>query len=284
MNLLAAAMLLLCAPPETGASVLEWMAGLSAEPQTAREDSALTGKIGGRYRFWQGNLEGTFRADDNAIQGTSVDIDETLGLEKEENLGNLSAWFGLSGAGRIFVDWVDGTYEGDMVLANDVTFAGTTFLAGSDVHSKLEWRALTGLYLYDLPMSQDKGFTRLDLSFGAGIKFLRLNGRLTTPGLDESGTFKAPFPVVAGTARLSLGDYLAVEVEANGMHVESWEGVATGTIYDVSLSAQVRYNVFFGGIGYRWFGVNIEDERADIDKVQADFYLRGIFGEVGVTF
>ena len=196
----------------------------------------------------------------------------------------MSVWFGFSGAGRIFVDWLDGTYEGDKILPSDVTFAGTTFVAGSNVHTKLEWRAITGLYLFDMPMSPDAGFAKLDLSFGAGVKFLRLNGRLTTPGLDESGTFKAPFPVVAGAARLTLGDHLAVELEAHGMHVESWEGVATGTLYDVSLSAQFRYEAFFGGIGYRWIGLEIEDERTDIDKVQADLELMGIFGEVGVTF
>ena len=283
MNLLAVAMLL-CGSPGTDASTLEWMAGLAPEPLTVQADSAIPGKMGLRYRFWQANFQGNLRADDNSIQGTTVDIDETLGIEKEENISIISAWIGLSGAGRIFVDWLDGTYEGDMILANDVTFAGTLFTAGTDVHSKLEWRSLTGLYLFDMPMSPDAGFTQLDLSFGAGVKFLRLSGRLTTPGLNESGTFKAPFPVFAGAARLSLGQHMAVELEAHGMHVESWEGVATGTIYDVSLSAQVRYNMFFGGIGYRWVGVEIEDERTDIDKAQADLELEGIFGEVGVTF
>jgi hypothetical protein len=287
MSLLAA-LLITAITPGNDPDTLEWMADLPMELESwsgGEDDIVPLAKVGVRYRSWQSTFEGTLQADDEAIEGTNVDIASDLSIDDEEHISGFTAWVGLSGAGRIWVDWWDGTWEGDEVLSNSITFAGKTFTAASNVHTKMEWRALTGLYLYDLPLPTP-GPVGLDLSIGAGFKFVRIYGKLESDvaPFSESGTFRAPVPVLAGAARVTLGEYFSAELEIQGLHVESWENVATGTIYDISLSAQGRYQFAFGGIGYRWFGVRLKDERADIDTVQLDLLIHGFFFELGVRF
>lgn len=288
MTYLATMALLLAASggdPQRGRSLLDtWIDPEDPSSSSAPAGASSSGLFAARYRFWQGEFSGNFRADDNNLQGTEVDVRKTLDIEEEENLSALSIWFGTSILGRVYLDYWDGTYEGDKILTEDVTYASTTFFTGENVHTKMEWKAITALYLYDITVPVVPGLSDLSLSVGIGLKFIRVHGKLSRPGFDESATARAPVPVVGGAATISVTEHFTAQIEASGFHVESWEGVATGSLWDVTAALRGHFAPAFVGVGYRWFGVRLQDERTDIDKVQADLLIEGAFVEVGVNF
>lgn len=239
---------------------------------------------GFRGGLWRTTFEGEVMANDGGTAGTDIDIDSTLNLEQEEDLPYGTVWLGVPMVGRMIVDYWTGLYEGDETVTADVTFAGTTFTLGEDVHTEIDWRSLAFAFEYSFDTPLSRGTADLRLGLRGGVKYLRIDVLLESALRQEEETLHLPIPVLGAVAELRLGPYVSAVVEGLGMRVSSWDQGITGTVYDISASARIGYRGFFAGAGYRWFSLSLDDEREDGSEVSIDLGITGAFVEAGVRF
>ena len=248
-----------------------------------KEKPYPTDALGIRYRRWKADLNGDARADDAGITGTKIDVDSILGIDQGEGIDNISAWFGAPGIGRLYLDYWKAGFGGDQVLPQDVTFVGKTFLANSLVDTRLDWKSLTAIVELGLLVPFGESPFGLRLSPGFGARFLSLEGTLKTTGLDESAEVRGPVPVLSGSAELYFAKFASAEIRLEGFGINDFQGFS-GSYTDLTLAFRGGYEGAFIGVGYRMFTIGLEDERADVDKIEIELKIDGAFVEIGFRF
>ncbi len=255
---------------------------ITADGSTSSPQAPSFGKMGARGRLWRADVVGTLRADEDGFPSTRVDVESALGIDDSERMNDLSLWFN-SASGRLFGNYWWGSFDGGGALPSAMTFGGSSFGAWEEVVTKLEWEVWTAMYEYDIgiPGLEGMGWLRV----GAGTKYLKLHGQVRSASNGAAVTLRAPMPVLGASAEVFLTNSLSAEVEASGLRVGDWFGGVNGTVYDVAAAA--RLTVFkgaFAGLGYRWFGLQAEDNSTNVDQAGADLQVTGFFAEAGIRF
>jgi hypothetical protein len=93
-------------------------------------------------------------------------------------------------------------YDGDVILEAPFLFDGTFYRAGARVVTSLKGGLWSGEYQFDVVQT---GSAHLGLLLGA--KYLDVDSVIVQPeeGLRETGTQRAPVPVLGASGRLYLG-------------------------------------------------------------------------------
>ena len=114
---------------------------------------------GARVRTWFAEVEGTLRADGGGLVGSLTDVEDDLDLERSSGFTNVAAWMVVPAFGRVKLDYTQGNWEGDQLLGSPVTFGGTPFGIGDDIHTDLEWESIrtTFEYAMDMPFGNGEG-------------------------------------------------------------------------------------------------------------------------------
>ena len=248
-----------------------------------QEKSYPSDHIGFRYRQWKADLTGDARVDDAGFTGTDIDVDSILGLDQGLGIDNFSAWIGAPGAARIYLDYWEAAFSGNQILSQDVTYSGTTFPTGSLVDTSLDWTSITGLV--ELGFIVPFGDTSIGfrLSPGIGGRLLTLTGTLETTSLSEAAEVTGPVPVLAASAELYFAKFASVEMRLEGFTVSDFQGFS-GRYWDLTLALRGGYAGAFAGVGYRIFNIELEDQRADVDEIEIELTVDGLFVEVGFRF
>lgn len=247
-------------------------------------EAAAQENISARARRWRTLIDGDFRADDNSLPGSSVDLRDSLDLEDEVDIDDFGAALPFPSLGRINVQYWTGSYEGDSILTQSVNFAGTTFGLGTPVETELEWQVGTFLFEYAPGGTSLLGMGgNVTMQFGA--KHLRVKATMESAGGSEEFEVEGFIPVVGFRSRFGLASFLQFEIEANFLPLETYEiqGIS-GTMYDGSVTALATFSSLHAGLGYRWFQLDIKDDRTDVDSSEADLEIKGFFAEAGIRF
>ncbi len=247
--------------------------------------AAQDGNVGGRYRLWQAEFEGNVTADDNGVNGSDIDVRSTLNLGDAEPVSNFSVWAGFAGF-RLFIDYYSAKYDGDSTLTQTITFAGTSFSAGSALDSDVEWRNITTMFEYRFGIPMSSAVLDFNLGVRLGLKYMRVHVELTSPTTSDSATIKAPAPVVGFVAELGITQYLSVGLEVDGLIVRSFGGgSASGQVIDWAFVVRGHLGPGFAGIGWRDFLLHIDvNDVSGVDGGEVDVTIRGFFFEIGATF
>ena len=266
--------------PDGPPPVLAFLQGSRGKGQ---EKPYPTDHIGFRYRRWKADLNGDARADDAGFTGTEIDVESILGIDQGLGIDNFSVWLGVPGSARLYLDYWEADFTGEHLLAQDITFSGTTFLAGSLVDTSLEWKSITALIELDLLIPFGDTPLGLRLSPGIGGRLMSLNGILESSGVEASAELKGPLPVLSGSAELYFAKFASVEMRLEGFGINDFQGFR-GKYWDLTLALRGGYAGAFAGLGYRMFTIKIEDERADVDEIEIELGIDGLFVEVGFRF
>lgn len=236
-----------------------------------------------RSRVWDGAPRGTLRADGASQTGTEIDLTTDLDVDDRQPLYNGVAWVGLPGLGRLYLDFGWGLTEADEVLARDVVYGGITFPAGQEVHTEIEWRSLTTLFEYHVSLPVGEGAGKLRLGLRSGTFYARIQSELGSSAEESSAAVNAVVPIFGGSAELYLGQAFSIEAEGRVTHIESF-GSLSVTLYDLSVAVRGGYGGIYGAIGYRWFAIDVEDDRGEVDEIALDVKSKGFFVELGFRF
>src|SRR5688572_5463842 len=112
----------------------------------AAEASAQS--IGARVRRWEAEIRGDIQVDDDGLDGTNVDVDDTFGFDDEEDFDELHVTMGLPLLGKFNYQFLRGEYEGTRTLTANINFGCSTFAASTSIDAKLDFQAHTLLWQF----------------------------------------------------------------------------------------------------------------------------------------
>src|SRR5688572_15001361 len=84
---------------------------------------AQDGMIAVKIRRWQSEIKGEIQVDDDGLDGSGIDVDDTFGFDDKEDFDELHVTMGLPLIGRFNYQYLRGDYEGARTLSADIIFA-----------------------------------------------------------------------------------------------------------------------------------------------------------------
>jgi len=202
---------------------------------------------------------GDFSLASGGIAGTSLNLDNTLGLGKS-NTGNIEAAFHL-GNFRLGLEYLPIRTSGNAVLGAPAQFGNDLFPTGASVKSRLECDIVDlGMSYYllnfdDLP-------TRLQLGLEAGVKVIRSSIGMESAalGISQEKSSTVPVPLAGLRGRVAVADFLGLSGQVKGL---SYSGNRF-----IDADAQVEFSPLPGlGIyaGYRYMDMKADQSGVFVD-------------------
>ena len=235
--------------------------------------------LGVRARRWRSRIDGDFQADNSLLAGTNFDLRATADMDEEIDINDFGASFAFPGLGKVNLQFWEGSFWGETTLGQDVVLDGTTFTGGTPVDTTLDCKV--GSILFEYSSRPPAMFAGNAFAFQTGLKSINIKGEFESALDRQESAVKGYLPALGMHGRITVGQYLSVEVEANALFAEAFEmSGLSGTFYDAAVSGQFTMSGFYAGLGYRWFRIEAEDERGG-DKTQVDASIQGAFLEIG---
>ncbi len=169
--------------------------------------------------------------------------------------------------------------QGQTVLAEDFTFQGETFPAGSSVDGTLDLSYVDYTFYYEILdnglVSLDLGLTGRDVDGFAGVE-----GTVDVVTLTADEDFSGIVPMLYGAAEIGLpftGLSLFGEANLLAFDDHSFYDAQVGVAYELIDNLAVDMSIF---VGYRQVVLDIED----VDDVYADVDFKGVFAGAEIHF
>jgi hypothetical protein len=244
---------------------------LFAQPSPAL---ALGDWIGVEGSLWQQSQDGNASVDGSLLTGTTVDFQDTIGLDKNDTSKMGRVWFRWSKT-RLVFDYFDSSRSGDKTITQTFTFNDQIYLAGQSLKSDLNLKLLQGQFLFSVA-----DLKVVDVGVGIGVNQAQINMELDgsvsgQSALDE----KVPYPTLAAYATIKPIPTFHIKAELNGMRA-----TVSGTHVDI-LDSRLQLEWYVAHVlgffaGYRQFRFDVVDE--DFGSVENTF--KGPYGGIGLKF
>jgi hypothetical protein len=229
-------------------------------------------ELGVRGYYWLPELSGDVTYESSALSGTELDLDDDLGME-QESYPMIEVFAGF-GDHHLTFTYYKADYSGDETLTQDIVFGDTTYTAGGDVDSTLEYTVMDFAYQWDV-IDLENFLAGASLGLVGKVKYLDITASVESDIENEEVDISVPVPMVG--INLHVGILLDI-IEARLQ--------VTGIGYDdnsvVEFLGDVSYTPFpFMDIhaGYRSFSVDV-----DVDDVVANFLTAGPYVALTISF
>jgi hypothetical protein len=216
------------------------------------------------------DLEGDVRVDEGEITGTTVDLEDDLGIETdEENVMPLELILHLSRSLRLWASYMDMDFAGSERVSNQFVYRGETFLVNSNIDSEINLTTTEmGVELDLVPVET--------FSLGLCVTGVYFDGTATITESDlqlsAEGVLSTFVPALGGFGRISLLDD---KLEIHGRFV----GLTYKDDTYIDFIIEGRYNVLENlGIvgGFRSLSVDVEEDLVFVDADLSGFFVGGV--------
>lgn len=202
------------------------------------------------YVRWFPSLTGELQKGSGDVPGTRVDLKADLGLE-DHSSNEFKGVLRLGARMKLRAAYTPLDYDGDVIASRAFLFDGTFFRRDARTVTSLKGTLWSGDLEFDF-LRGGWGY----LGFLLGARVVDVDTVIVQPeeGRRETGTLRAPVPVLGVSGRLYTGR-VSLSAEISGLTIGS-----RGTLYDVE--AQLRYHLtdrLAVGGGYRLLSVRGED-------------------------
>ena len=207
-------------------------------------------EIGARGYLWFPTLKSNLRDSGNSTPGTEFNLKDDLGLGSKP-YPSIEVYGGL-GKSHVSLMYTQAEYSGSTSLISPITFNGTPFNIGA-VDSTFKITMLDLAYKYDII---DLGNILAGFSISAigKLKYIEGETAIASGGLQSSGNFKLPVPMVGAAAHIGI---LANILEARA----ELTGIAYSGNYIYEALADLSFTPFpFVDIngGYKIIGIHVD--------------------------
>jgi outer membrane scaffolding protein for murein synthesis (MipA/OmpV family) len=210
--------------------------------------------------------------------GSHVDIEDLLGLPDRKTIAQFDVHVRLAGYHRLEMSYTDLDRSGSTVLADDIDFRDTRFLAGTTVESSVETKIMKLAYGYSLIRDSQK-----ELGVTAGFHKTRMDVEFTVPmtGQRQQSEPSPLLPVLGAYGVISLGSNTTVSAQAQvfRMDFDRYEG----SLSFVRIEVQQLMGRFGLGLGYSYYSMNL-DSHADDLQGSLEFRHHGPVAFLSVRF
>jgi len=231
---------------------------------------AMAFEVGVRGYYWLPALNGDIKVEGNGIPGTTLDLENDLGLDDEYY--PVIEFFAGTGRHHVSLSYYKAEYDGSNVLDRSITFHGKTFTASDLIETSLKYSVYDILYQYDL-LDLENILAGFSLGLAGKVKVINGSVEVKSSALSASDDFTAPIPLVGLNLHVGiLADILEARLLSMGI------AYGNGTMFDVQADFAVTPFPFLDiHGGYRVFLIDI-----DADDVKFNYNTSGPY--LAVTF
>ncbi len=235
---------------------------------------ALGDWIGVEGSIWHNGQVGSASIDGSVLSGTTIDFQDTLDLDKNDNSKMGRLWFHWGKSG-LYLDYFDASRKGSTLLSQSFVFNDTLYSSGQSVESSEDLKLLQAQYRFTLA-----DLKLVDVALGFGLSQAKVNMELDG-SVSGRTTFdkSVPYPTLAAAVTIKPLPGFHLRVEANGLHVNV--GGARVNVLDARAQAEVYVAHVLGFFaGYRTFHFSADDK--DFGSVESTF--KGPYAGIGLKF
>jgi hypothetical protein len=227
--------------------------------------AAVLDRVGIYVDAWQQSLTGYGRID-GATAGDTFSLTQDVGLDGEEVVGELGAWFHPVGPHRLRFAGFSASLEGSSSLARPLRIGDLDVPEGTDVGSALDLKFFKAHYSYSI-VNKDL----VNVAVLAGLDYLDGKGEIAALDTVQSSSIKGGVPVIGASVQVQPLGFLRIYGEASGTSL-TVNGVHTD-VRDMLARVEVYVLHAFGiGAGYRKFSLEADEEGEGKIDVSTDGY------------
>ncbi len=195
----------------------------------------------------------------NTPQDTRLSLEDTLDVSDRETVNQFDFTLGLGTYHRLELSYSELNRSGAITIDDQLKFGDATFLPSTEVEAKAETSILRLAYGYFLIKDSQK-----ELALIAGFHRTKFTSTLISQSTGERqrNSPKPILPVIGafGTAQLGKHWSLAAEVQLFRMNFDQYNGALSYLRLDLLR----QFNKFDLGIGYSFYGMNLESRDNDL--------------------
>lgn len=246
-------------------AILALVAGVGAAPAYAQyrplpaPGSASAGPKGENFHLeisanlWNPDPSFVASSDGSGIQGTLIDAQGTLGIQKKR-IYDFRLVLKPGRRHKFRFAYLPMTYTSTATLNATVYFKGQRYPVTTPVDSDLQWKTLRAGYEYDF-ISNNSGFFGIVLEAKLTQTQLQLNSTIG----NELAKAQAPIPAIGGIARVYVASGVSITAEYSYFKLPSSlikDTTAHYTEYDIYATYNLTNNLGVQG-GYRKIDIGV---------------------------
>lgn len=190
------------------------------------------------------------QVDSNAGVGTSLDMEQLLGLQSNKGVPVGMARWRFTDRWRVEVEYFQLNRSGTKTIDRSIQVGDTAYPVNAQMNSKFDFSDARVSVGYSFFKTPDK---ELGVALGAHVLSynVSLNGTFNGAAIgSETATVTAPLPVISGYGTFALTDHWAVDARLDrfSLTYDAYKGNMTSVAVDV-LYQPFRHVGF--GLGYR---------------------------------
>lgn len=195
--------------------------------------------------------------------GTPVNAERDLGLPGRLHQGRVEFMFRLRERNKLRVDYYEADRSASRILANNIVFGDSTFLAGEQVQTSINWRSFGLTYSYSFYRNDT-----FEAGTGLGVYFMEAEARgaVPTTGQQTDKSAAEPVPTLPLDLTWCISRRFAATARAN--YVKATISGFRGSFLDLHGDAQYRWNPYFSlGLGYTRMRISLSGDSGSIPGV-----------------
>jgi hypothetical protein len=183
---------------------------------------------------WDSSIDGKIKLDEGSLTGSTIDLQNTLGLTKSTTTPELEGRISFPGMSKLLLSYSTSSYEGSKTLTQNISFSGKTFSVSEQVRTNLD--VTTGSVFYEtnlLPDIVTPGEN--EMGFLLGLKYYYFNAQITSSSTPKKvdKPFGAPIPLIGLRSESTIYEKTQMEISCNFMSIKT---------SDISLSSSDFYS------------------------------------------
>ena len=203
-------------------------------------------------------------------QGTTVNAEHDLGLPPKMHQGRVEFMFRMRERHKLRVEYYEADRSASQVLANDIIFGNTTFLAGQQVQTSVNWRSFGLTYTYSLIHNDS-----IELGTGLGVFAVQAEAMGAIPATGQAQDESAAEPLPTLPVDFTWCISRRFSLNARGNYVKANISGYSGSFTDLHGDLQYRWNPYFSlGLGYTSMHISVSGNSSSFAGV-VDTSFRG---------
>ncbi|HLD35381.1 MAG TPA: hypothetical protein VJC37_01560 [Planctomycetota bacterium] len=214
---------------------------------------------------WDSAISGKIRADEGLLAGSSIDLNDTLGITDSTVVPEIEGKIGFLGTSRFIIAYSPASYEGRKRSYQQLNFGGKTFVGGGEMlDTQLDISVASVLYEFaPLPEGVAQPVTSGEPEMGVllGLKYFHTEAQITSnsTGLVANKTFGLPIPVVGLRIQGRLAENMQLESAGTWMSLKTKDADLYWSDLYGELKLSVVPKIPFG-IGYKLTRLTVKSD------------------------